>query len=275
MDLKADRLATPDEIRCFHDNGHVAVRGLASADEVAEFAPTILGAADLFAWNRDVPLEKQRTYDRAFHQAIGLCWHDDVIRRFVFAARFARVAAELLGVDGVRLYHDQALVKRAGGGPTPWHQDAYYWPVDGGSAITMWMAMADIPADAGSMVFADGTHHRGDLRGPAISDESEDRFAALVVDEALPTSTHGAMAAGDATFHAGWTLHSAGPNPTGADRPAMTVIYVADGTTIIEPERDEQRLDLALYLPDAAPGDAAATHRNPLLWGSGNPEPAP
>jgi ectoine hydroxylase-related dioxygenase (phytanoyl-CoA dioxygenase family) len=129
--------------------------------------------------------------------------------------------------------------------------------------------MADIPPEVGSMVFADGTHLRGDMRGPAISDESEGYFALLIAEGALPTSAHGAMQAGDATFHEGWTLHSAGPNPTDRDRPAMTVIYVADGTTVIEPERDEQRLDLALYLPGAVPGDPAATERNPLLWGSG------
>ena len=29
----------------------------------------------------------------------------------------------LMGVDGVGLYHDQALVKEAGGGHTPWHCD--------------------------------------------------------------------------------------------------------------------------------------------------------
>ena len=266
MELAADRGATPDEISSFRDRGHTCVRKLATPDEVAGFAPAICEAADRLAWNRNIPLEEQRTYDRAFHQAIGLCWHDEVIRRFVFAARFARLAAELLDVAGVRLYHDQALVKPAGGGPTPWHQAAYYWPLDGGSAITMWMALCDIPTEVGSMVFADGTNHRGDLRGPAISDESEDHFAGLVAEEAFPTSTHGAMQAGDATFHAAWTLHSAGPNPSDRDRPAMTVIYVADGATVIEPERDEQRFDLALYLPGAVPGGPAATERNPLLW---------
>jgi len=31
-----------------------------------------------------------------------------------------------MGVQGVRLYHDQALIKEPGGKPTPWHQDYYY-----------------------------------------------------------------------------------------------------------------------------------------------------
>ena len=36
----------------------------------------------------------------------------------------------------VRLYHDQALFKEAGGGITPWHQDQHYWPLDTDRTIT-------------------------------------------------------------------------------------------------------------------------------------------
>ncbi len=45
------------------------------------------------------------------------------MRKFVFGTRLARIAAELMGVRGVRIYHDQALCKLPGGGPTPWHAD--------------------------------------------------------------------------------------------------------------------------------------------------------
>jgi hypothetical protein len=37
--------------------------------------------------------------------------------------RLAGIAAQLMGVDSVRLYHDQALFKESGGGRTPWHCD--------------------------------------------------------------------------------------------------------------------------------------------------------
>ncbi len=43
------------------------------------------------------------------------------------------------------------------------------------------------------------------------------------------------MSAGDATFHAGWTLHGAPPNLTGTLRSVMTVIYFADGLRAVEP----------------------------------------
>ena len=51
-------------------------------------------------------------------------WEQDAdIHRFAFGKRLARIAADLMGVRGVRLYHDQALSKQPGGGPTPYHAD--------------------------------------------------------------------------------------------------------------------------------------------------------
>src|SRR6185295_14989007 len=111
------------------------------------------------------------------------------VRRFVCAPRFARVAALLLGVCGVRLYHDQALFKEPGGRPTPWHRDQYYWPLDTDDTVTMWM--------------------------PLVGYVAARRFA-------LATAP---LRAGDATFHSGRTLHSARPNLSPARREVMTVIY--------------------------------------------------
>lgn len=263
--LEGDRAAAPEAVAQFAAEGHTVIRGLASAEEVAAFGPAIVAAAAERAWNRDVPPDQRDTYTSAFLQAMNLWEVDETIRRFVHAPRFARVAAELLGVAGVRLYHDQALVKQAHGGATPWHQDQGYWPLDTDRTVTLWMPLVDIPVEVGSMTFAVGSHRLGDLRGPAISDESQATFADLVKAEGLPTATHGAMRAGDATFHAGWTLHCAGPNPTDQDRTVMTIIYVADGTRLLEPS-EQQVLDLRLWAPSAEPGDRLATEKNPRLW---------
>jgi ectoine hydroxylase-related dioxygenase (phytanoyl-CoA dioxygenase family) len=248
----------------FRDKGHTVVRGLASAEEVAAYRPDIERVAADRAWEKR-PLAERDTYGKAFLQACNLWQVDAAVQRFVFAHRFADAAAQLLGVERVRLYHDQALIKEAGGGPTPWHQDQYYWPFDGDTTITMWMPLVDIPDEIGSMTFASGSHRMGYLGEYAISDESEHAFRTMIERERLPLETHGALAAGDATFHAGWTLHSAGANPTGTTRPVMTVIYFADGLHVSEPERDAQRFDLAVWLPGLQPGDRAATPTNPVL----------
>jgi ectoine hydroxylase-related dioxygenase (phytanoyl-CoA dioxygenase family) len=264
-DLQSSYEIGPDDVASFSRNGHALVRGLASAEEVCAYRPHLETAAARANRERR-PIGERDTYAAAFLQTCNLWRTDDVVRRFVFALRFAKAAADLLGVDGVRLYHDQALFKEPGGGHTPWHQDQFYWPLATEKTITMWMPLADLDPRVGSMTFATGSHLAGSLRGHAISDESEAAFDAIVRAEAMAQHTYGAIRAGDATFHAGWTLHRAGPNPTAHMRPAMTVIYFADGTRVSEPESIYQEFDLAVWLPGLRTGDVAASPINPLLW---------
>ncbi|MCH7789935.1 MAG: phytanoyl-CoA dioxygenase family protein [Acidobacteria bacterium] len=159
---------------------------------------------------------------------------------------------------------DQALIKEAGGGHTPWHQDQGYWPLDNTDTVTMWMPLVDISDDVGSMTFADGSHLGGDIAAGAISDDSHAAISSLLERDDTETTTYGALEAGDATFHAGWTLHSAGPNKSNVERAVMTIIYVADGTHITQPT-DQQRLDMG-WLGGARPGDLVDSEMNPLVW---------
>jgi ectoine hydroxylase-related dioxygenase (phytanoyl-CoA dioxygenase family) len=163
------------------------------------------------------------------------------------------------------MYHDQALFKEAGGGPTPWHQDQFYWPLDC-PTVTMWMALVDADSGMGTMRFASGSQRDGYLATLAISDESDAYFDDLVRQKGYSVAETGALSAGDATFHTGWTLHSAGPNSTDRMRSAMTVIYYPDGARIIEPDQDSRRHDLERWFPGQEPGEAAASPINPVLW---------
>jgi hypothetical protein len=262
-DLDGTRIVTPAERRRFEHDGHVYLSALATPEEVAAYRPALLATAESQRWEHR-PLDERDTYGRAFLQMFNLWRHDPVVARFVLAPRFARVAAELMGVDGVRIYHDQALVKEADGGHTPWHQDQGYWPVDTDHTITMWMPLADIGSEMGSMSFASGSHQLGDVAAGSISDDSHESIGALLVEHGLHLVTHGAMAGGDATFHAGWTLHSAPANPAETDRPVMTVIYVADGARITPPT-PQQELDMG-WLGGRQPGEPVDSELNPLVW---------
>ncbi len=260
------RTISEDAKDSFNINGHLLVEGLCSSEELAPFVDPLLNIGNEIAWNKNVPIEDQRTYDRAFHQALNLWRVDPIVQTFVTAKRFAHVAAQLLNAQGVRLYHDQLLNKKANGGHTPWHQDAYYWPIDGCQAITMWMPLVNVSAAMGLVEFANKSHQKGDLKGGAISGASDQLFSELVEKEEYLLSSHDSLTAGDATFHAGWTLHRAGSNTTEVDRPAMTIIYIVDQCQVTQIERDEQRLDLLMYLPGVKEGDVAMSPMNPLLW---------
>ena len=253
------------QIESYRRDGHTFVRGLVSPEEMAAYRPAINRAAD--ARNLEVrPLEERNTYGKAFLQ-IGNLFRDDAeVARFVLARRFARIAAELMGVDGVRIYHDQALFKEPGGGPTPWHQDQHYWPLDTSNTVTMWMPLVDIPAEVGSMTFASGSQQIGYLGDMPISDDSERIISDLIEEKGFEKHSYGAMKAGDATFHSGWTLHGAPGNPTALMREVMTIIYFPDGTLVSEPANSSQQMDLDVWLPGCNVGELAASELNPIAW---------
>jgi hypothetical protein len=264
-DLSAPFALPPACTLEFRAKGHTVVRGLASRAEIEAFRPAIVETALAFCREKR-PLEARETYFKAFLQITNLWVRDARVRAFVFARRFARVAAELLEVDGVRLYHDQALFKEPGGGYTPWHQDQNFWPLDTDRTITLWMPLVDVPSEVGSMTFGSGSHRRGNLGDLFISDASHAALDARIRELGLATESHGALAAGDATFHGGWTLHSAGPNPSSAMREVMTVIYFADGTRVGPADHPVRAHDLAAWLGPCKPGEPAAGALNPLLW---------
>lgn len=252
-------------VTSYRRDGHALVHGVMKRDEVEQWRPVIEHAALEYRSDKR-PLAERETYGQAFIQSTNLWRRDAALAGFSLARRFARVAAELMGVAGVRMYHDQALFKEPGGGITPWHQDQTYWPLDTPNTITLWLALVDIPGEVGTMHFVPGSHRMGDLGTPGIGDHSQAYFEALIGERGLATRTHGALAAGDATFHAGWTVHGARGNPTGVMRSVMTVIYYADGTRVAPIRYPAQAHDLERWLAGCAPGDLAAGPDNPVLY---------
>ena len=255
----------PGTIERFESAGHAVVRELAPRPLVERYKPAIDEATMALRWDTR-PLEERDTYGRAFIQSGNVHRHSRAVAEFALARRFARVAADLLQCEGVRLYHDQALYKEPGGGFTPWHQDQVYWPLDSDRTITMWMPLVDIPQEVGGMTFADGSWRHGNLGELVIGDASHEFFETLVAEHGFTLSTHGPFAAGDATFHRGWTLHSAPANESDLMRAVLTVIYYADGTRISEADHPARRFDLALWLGAREVGSVADGPGNPLLW---------
>jgi ectoine hydroxylase-related dioxygenase (phytanoyl-CoA dioxygenase family) len=264
-DLDSPYPLSEEHLSYYREHGHIMLPGLALQDEVRVFQPIFSEAVADRARNV-APMEKRDTYGRAFLQIMNLWREEERLKRFVFAQRFARVAAELMGVDAVRLYHDQALYKEGGGGHTPWHQDQHYWPLDTNNTITMWMPLVDVSEAMGTMHFASGSHKLGYLGDMPISDESEKQWNTLIQERGFTRENHGAMKAGDATFHSGWTLHGATGNSSTTTREVMTIIYFADGTKVGRVDNKNRQNDLDAWLPGGVEGELAASPLNPVLY---------
>ena len=73
------------------------------------------------------------------------------------------------------------------------------------------------------------------------------------------------MRAGDATFHSGWTLHSAPGNRSDNMREVMTVIYLADGARVTKPQNPNQENDRQRWLLGQTVGTVIDSRINPLI----------
>ena len=184
-ELMSNYPLSPEQTASYQKMGHIFLPGVASREEIAAYRglSLILLSVELLIFCR---WSSEALTGKRFCR-----WKTSGAKKrssgnFTLSRRFGKIAADLMGVDGVRLYHDQALFKEPGGGPTPWHQDQGYWPLDTQQTITMWMPLVDVSAQSGTMTFASGSQATGYLGDLPISDKSEAEFDKFVAGRATP-----------------------------------------------------------------------------------------
>lgn len=254
----------PEVRKQFDRDGYVRIKGALGPDTLAHYGRRVTEAT-LRLNTEDRPLDERDTYDRAFLQVMNLWQSDDEVKRFVFGKRLAGMAADLLGVNSVRLYHDQSLYKEPGGGLTPAHADQFYWPLASDRTVTVWIPLQPVPAVMGPLGFYKGSHREDFGRDLEISDESEARITRAMEARGFDFDVAD-FELGDVSFHSGWTFHRAGANSSQTPRSVMTMIYMDADMQVAEPVNAPQRADLERWLPGLRPGDRAASGINPVLF---------
>ena len=256
---------TPDQITRYRERGYVVIEGFLSAEELALWRRRI-DAAVAAREDRKLANSDWRAgdsyYDKVFTQRINLWMDHEGVRGLMLDARIGKMAAELAGVDGLRIWHDQALVKEPWANPTGWHLDNPYWSFSSRHAISLWVALDDVTRDNGCLYFLPGTHRTATWANGPIGEnigalfEQYPEWADLEADAAP-------MKAGSCSFHNGLLAHGAGANMTPGRRRAMTCGYMPDGSTfngqtnVLPPE----------YLATLSEGDVLDNDdQNPLLY---------
>ncbi len=253
---------TPAHIAQYQHDGYIKLKQVFDAETLHYYSDVFMELVEKY--NKDnTPLEKRNTYGMAFLQVSNLWPHDERARTFSFSKRLARIAAELMQVAGVRMYHDQALFKEPGGGFTPWHVDQFYWPLSNANSITAWVPLQATPNEMGPLQFAIGSQNIIEHRDLVISAESEQKIGRSLKDYPMDETP---FDLGEVSFHSGWTFHRAGPNRTEQMRKVMTVIYIEDGIRVAAPKSASQENDLKTWMPGANTGDVIATALNPVLY---------
>ena len=264
IDIGSRYPVDPDTVRRFDEEGFVRLPAVLSRDAIEHWEPEV--TAKVIELNTmHLPMAERSTYQKAFLQVGNLWRHSEVVRQLVFSTRLARLAAELMGVEGVRLYHDQALYKETGGGITPWHADQYYWPLSSDRCCTAWIPLQETPVEMGALSFAVGSHRFEVGRDLEISDQSEREIQVALAAQGFDVSQE-PYDVGDVSFHQGWTFHRAGPNGSQTPRRVMTVIYLDAGLTVAEPVNPNQVDSITRYMPGIAPGQVPDTATTPVLY---------
>ncbi|HEY9044336.1 MAG TPA: phytanoyl-CoA dioxygenase family protein [Ohtaekwangia sp.] len=261
-ELEAPYALPVNAVRFYHDNGYIKLKHVLSEPLLTWYGNIITDA--VFRLNKlTKPMEERTTYEKAFLQVMNLWREHDTIREFVFSKRLARIATELMGVKGVRLYHDQALYKEPSGGITPWHADQFYWPLSNDNTITVWIPLQDTPLEMGPLAFAEASQHIAIGRDKEISDESE----AMLTQALKQFEIHETpFELGEVSFHSGWTYHRAGVNASEKPRKVMTMIYMDKDICITEPTNSYRTNDWKTWLDALPVGSVANGKLNPVLY---------
>jgi ectoine hydroxylase-related dioxygenase (phytanoyl-CoA dioxygenase family) len=252
-------------IQRFREDGFIRLPRVLSPELLAEYAPEISRLVDESNRLKKIPLEERSLYDQAFIQVGNLWTRSERAREFAFGKRLARIAAELLGARGVRMWHDQALYKEPSGGFTPWHVDQQYWPMASPHSITAWIPLQGVPIEMGPLCFGRGSHLKHIGRDLEIGAESEQRIREEVRKEKI-VEVQEPFALGDVSFHLGWTLHRAGPNRTESVRRVFTIIYMDLNMRLAEPKNKNQQYDWEVWTPSTQIGAIMDDPLNPVLY---------
>ena len=230
-----------DQVEFYQKNGFLVIEDFLSANELEHWKAAVMNAVkqrngqkmpgkDLKTGEADGINEDSAYYGKVFDQLLNLWQTDGEMKKLMCDERLGKMAAKLAGVDGIRIWHDQALFKRPWANPTSWHLDTPFWSFSDRNAISIWIALDDATLENGCLFFIPGAHRETTFENKGIGINMDGIFE--VYPQLVNTQSVAApMKAGSCSFHNGLTIHGANANMTSGTRRAMACAYMPDGNT--------------------------------------------
>jgi ectoine hydroxylase-related dioxygenase (phytanoyl-CoA dioxygenase family) len=260
---------TPEQTAWYQQNGFVHHPGFLSPAEVAELKKAVLDSiaemartqGDAIVAGGGAKLEQSGYYAKVFTQRLNLWRINKTIKDYMLSPGLGRMLCQLAGIESIRVWHDQALIKEPYANPTAWHLDNPYWSFYSKDSISVWIALEDATPENGCMWFVPGTQKLATFDNVGIGQNLGELFKIYPKMAEIDTVCV-PMRAGDCSFHNGLTAHGAGANMTRKRRIAMTCAYMPAGSTF----NGQQNVLPDDYFKSLAKGDVLANDDwNPLL----------
>jgi len=223
-------MMTPEQIADFQRDGAVVLRGV-FADWIEVMAE---GVAQNMVEPSEYASENQVSRGRFFDDYCN--WSRiPAFERIVRESPAARLAAEAMQSKSAQFFHDHVLVKEPGTPkPTPWHQDAPYYFVEGQQTVSLWIPLD--PVRGASLRFVAGSHKWDKMVRPVSWADDSDFYESgdwtPVPDlDANPDDMRvleWPMDPGDVVLFDYRTVHGARGNESANRRRALSLRWVGD-----------------------------------------------
>lgn len=221
--------ANADQIAAYQRDGFIVIPGVFDAVTLERHGQAVDRAVAERTSGDTRSMADKSLYEQSFVQCMNLWETSGAVRGLTFDQELCELAASLMGVGRIRIWHDQALYKEPGGRVTDPHQDLPFWPIYPPDQITAWIPFDGSSRECGAMSYVPGSHSIGLKRFVDITHQTEPYD--LLTDPALadvePVLVE--APAGSVVFHHSLTAHGAEPNITDRTRRVYCVIWFADG----------------------------------------------
>ena len=234
-----EQVISDESVQSYWDDGAIVVRGAFAnwVDVIAAGIARNMEAPGEYASENAVPEGQGRFFD-------DYCNWTRIpeFERVVRESRAGELAARVMRSETAWFFHDHVLVKESGTPkPTPWHQDAPYYFVDGMQNVSMWITVD--PVNEASLRLIAGSHKWDRMVRPVRwaddSDfyESDEDWIPLPAPDADPEDSRileWTLSPGDAVLFHYRTLHGARGNPEGVRRRILSLRWVGDDARYAE-----------------------------------------
>lgn len=264
---------TGSQIDFYKENGYVVIEDFLNAGELEVWRSAVTEAIaqrngqkmpgkDIKIGEDDGINKDADYYNNVFDQLLNLWQTNDKVKALMLDERIGKMAADLSGADGIRIWHDQALIKKPWANPTSWHLDTPFWSFSDRRALSIWVALDDATLENGCLFFIPGSHKQTTFENPGIGKNMGAIFNFYPQFKASKSAA-APMKAGSCSFHCGLTIHGAHANMTPGFRRAMTCAYMPDGNTF----NGEPNILPDDYLAKIKVGDLLNDdEQNPLIY---------
>lgn len=221
------KVLTKEQIESFNENGFLFPLDVFSRQKVTEY------------------LRNLQTFETSQNQQMGkgfnfkphllFRWVDEIVHHPVILD----AAEDLIGPN-LRLFNLAVFPKNAHDAAyVSWHQDSTYFGLNPPTQITVWVALADAPIEAGCMEVVPGSHKLGQLHHS--ENKSKDimlsRGQTIDVEFDRTKTVFMPVKAGQCSIHDTFLVHSSGPNHSDFRRVGMAISYIPTSSKCLSKTR--------------------------------------